>query len=218
MTHFKALYGYNPPHMAFPTSVVTYVTACESYMKERDAMLDVLKETLFKSQERMKFFDENNRVDRVFEVQDRFYLKLQPCRQDSVALHKNLKIYVKYYGPFTILQKIGLLAYKLELTTSARIHTVFHVSQLKKQIVQAHLLSPALPIVDHEGQIIMQHESISESREVVRKVIQLLIQWTNSSPEDATWEDMTNISSQNPKFMATYSFSLILKDEDNFQW
>ncbi|XP_026400049.1 uncharacterized protein LOC113295936 [Papaver somniferum] len=98
MTPFKALYGYNLPHMAFPTPSVTSVVAVESYIKERYVMLDVLKETLQQAQARMKFFAGKNRVDRDFEVGERIYLKLQPYRQASVSLRRNVKLSARYYG------------------------------------------------------------------------------------------------------------------------
>ncbi|XP_026432471.1 uncharacterized protein LOC113329863 [Papaver somniferum] len=178
MKPFKVLYGYNPPHLVFSAIVVTLVAAVEDYLKERDVMLDILKETLHKAQERMKFFNDKRRMDRVFEVGDRVYLKLQHYKQASVALRKNFKLSVKYYSPLTVLQKIGSLSYNLDLLASARIHLVFHVSQLKKHISQAHLPSLSLPIVDYAGQIIMQPGRILESRTVIRNgsgVLQLLI-------------------------------------------
>ena len=47
---------------------------------------------------------------------------------------KNNKLSPKYYGPYKVLQKIGTMAYKLELPASSRGHLVFHVSFLKKVI------------------------------------------------------------------------------------
>ena len=57
-------------------------------------------------------------------------VKLQPCKQHSAALRKNHKLGMRFFGPFKILARVGAVAYMLELPAEARIHNVFHVSQL----------------------------------------------------------------------------------------
>jgi hypothetical protein len=69
------------------------------------------------------------------------YLKLQPHIQSFVAPRSNYKLSYRFYGPFKIIQKIGQVAYKLDLPAHAQIHPVVHVSQLKKHVPpQAHLV------------------------------------------------------------------------------
>lgn len=64
---------------------------------------------------------------RRFNVGDLVLVKLQPYKQNSVALRKNQKLGMKYFGPFPILAKVGAIAYKLKLPKNARIHVVFHI-------------------------------------------------------------------------------------------
>lgn len=51
-----------------------------------------------------------------------------------LTLHSSIKLAPWLYGPHKVIDKIGTVAYKLELPTNARIHPVFHVSCLKKKI------------------------------------------------------------------------------------
>ncbi|XP_026433073.1 uncharacterized protein LOC113330481 [Papaver somniferum] len=157
---FQALYGYVPPHLAFPTTSNTSVASVEEYLQIRDVVLDILKENLHKAQERMK------RTYRSFLVGDMVYLKLQPYRQTSMTLRKNFKLSARYYGTFTVIQKIGEVDYKLQLSPHSKIHPVFHVSQLKKKIGASATTVPSLPLVDLEGEIILKPIATLDSRQI----------------------------------------------------
>lgn len=93
----------------------------------------------------MKLFYDKRHSERVFEVGDWVYMNLQAYRQQSVEKRLVPKLTAKYYGPFEVIEKIGSVAYKLNLPTSTRIHPVFHVSLLKKKVGQQVVVNPHLP-------------------------------------------------------------------------
>lgn len=96
----------------------------------------------------MKKQADKHRSERQFKVGELVYLKVQPYIQTSVATRMNQKLAYRYFGPFKILQRVCNVAYKLDLPDSAKIHPVVHVSQLKKHVPPAVVVSEELPDPD----------------------------------------------------------------------
>lgn len=131
------------------------------------------------------------------------YLKLQPYRQSSVALRRNLKLTSKYYGPFKIINRVGPVAYELQLPEGSKIHPVFHVSLLKRGTPSPTQTSPTVPLVGERGQLLAQPEQILNRRMVKRgnrARAQVLIKWSNLGDSEATWEDYWTLKSCFPDF------------------
>ena len=105
---------------------------------------------------------------------------------------KDNKLSPKHYGSYKVLQKIGTIAYKLELPVASRLHPVFHVSCLKKVIGDKLPVQTILLELDEEGKIILELEAEKETRTRQlqnRSISEYLIKWKNLSAEDSTWED-----------------------------
>ena len=113
----------------------------------------------------MKQQANQHRSERSFDVGDWVFLWLQPYKKMSLKqAKKDNKLSPKYYVPYKVLQKIGTMAYKLELPTSSRVHPVFHVSCLKRVIGENLLVQTILPELDEEGKIILEPEAVTETR------------------------------------------------------
>jgi hypothetical protein len=114
------------------------------------------------------------------------------------------KLWPKYIGPFRVLQRIGKVAYKLELPANMGIHPVFHVSLLRKFVPGKQALPPPLPEAIGSEYVI---EKILDFR--IRKVgrgqrKEYLIKWEDYGPEHNTWEPATVIRESAPIVIAQF--------------
>ena len=116
---------------------------------------------------------------------------------------KDNKLWPKYYGPYKVLQKVGTMAYKLDLPASSRVHLVFHVSCLKKVIGDKLPVQKILPELDEEEKTILEPEAVTETRTRQlrnRSISEYLIKWKKLPIEDSTWED-ENFIQKHPELL-----------------
>jgi hypothetical protein len=128
----------------------------------------------------------------IFHVGDHVYLKVSPMKGVTQFGVKG-KLAPRYVGPFPVLERCGLVAYKVQLPESLlAVHNVFHVSQLKKclrvpeQVVDVLdvNLKPDLTYSEYPIRVLDQKDRVTR-----RKIIKFYkVQWNQHSEEEATWE------------------------------
>ncbi|MCH79841.1 retrotransposon protein, partial [Trifolium medium] len=201
MTPFKALYGRDPPYLTRYVAQANDPPTIQEELMARDKILQQLKDNLIRAQQYMKKQADKHRSDITLKIGDLVLVKLQPYRQHSAALRKNQKLGLRYFGPFEIIARIGEVAYKLKLPEDAKIHPVFHVSQLKpfKGVAEEQYMPLPLTMTDVGPSI--QPIDVLQVRTIIRgsqKVHQVLIQWDQYTAAEATWEDVNNIQDKFP--------------------
>jgi hypothetical protein len=137
-----------------------------------------------------------------YEVENHVYLRVSPMKGVKRFVVKG-KLAPRYIGPLPILEKCGTVAYKLDLPPSlARVHDIFHVSQLKKclkalvdvMLPEVTPLEVDLSYLKHPIKILDQKDRVT--RRKTNKFFK--IQWSNHSEEEATWESKDFLRSHHP--------------------
>jgi hypothetical protein len=188
---FEAVYRYAPPTLLSYVPGTSANQAVDSLLWDRTSLISLLKEHLHLAQNRMKLQVDKCHSEQQFKGGDWIYLRLQPYRQKTLALPCNLKLSPRFFGPFQILSRVGLVASKFALPPKACFQPVFHVSCLKKKLEQSvSPLSSLLPI-DAHGEIRLEPEVIVDRRLIKhngRAATEVLVHWKGALLEDDSWE------------------------------
>ena len=196
-TPFEVVYGRAPPIISRFLPGETKVKAVHHKLLDRDECLRQLKRHLLRAHNRMKNQADIHRQDQLYKVGEMVFLKPRPHVQKFVNSRICPKLSPHYYGPFSIVARVGAVAYRLSLPESSRIHPVFHVSLLKKAIGNATIF-PNLPIdLEPASCTIWEPLAVLAKRDIIKSgenFTQVLIHWQDKPLEEATWEDAETIA------------------------
>nr|GEY77095.1 putative reverse transcriptase domain-containing protein [Tanacetum cinerariifolium] len=144
------------------------------------------------TRDRQKSYADVRRKPLEFQVSDRVMLKVSPWK-GVVRFGKWGKLNPRYIGPFKVLAKVGTVAYRLELPEQlSRVHSTFHVSNLKKC-----LSAKPLAISLDEIHINEKFHFIEEPLEIKGREVKQLkksripiikVQWNSRRGPEFTWE------------------------------
>ncbi|GKC64493.1 hypothetical protein Tco_1097091 [Tanacetum coccineum] len=144
------------------------------------------------ARDRQKSYVDLKRKPMEFQIRDKVMLKVSPWK-GVVHFGKRGKLNPRYVGPFKVLEKVGEVAYKLELPEElSRVYNTFHVSNLKNCHADEPLAVPLDELYfDDKLQFVEEPVKITE-REVKRlkqsRIPLVKVRWNSMRGPEFTWE------------------------------
>jgi len=160
-------------------------------------MHSLIQQHLLRAQERMKRQADKHRSERTFEAGDWVFLKLQPYVQSSLAARSHQKLAFRFFGPFKVQKRVGRVAYRQELPASSSVHSVFHVSQLKRSPGN-NVTTASLPddLVEFQVPVAIFQRRWTTGDNPVE---QGLVRWSHMPASLSTWEPLEYLHQQFPR-------------------
>ncbi|GKF24133.1 putative reverse transcriptase domain-containing protein [Tanacetum coccineum] len=141
-TPFEALYGRKCHSPVCWAEVGEAQLTGPDLVQETTEKTIQIKQRIQAAHDRQKSYADLKRKPMEFQVRDRVMFKVSPWK-GVVRFGKRGKLNPRYVGPFKVLEKVGFIAYKLELPQElSRVHNTFHVSNLKKCYSDEPLIVP----------------------------------------------------------------------------
>ncbi|KAI3824326.1 hypothetical protein L1987_05784 [Smallanthus sonchifolius] len=142
MAPFEALYGRKCRSPICWTEIGEAQITGPELIKETSDKIMLIRDNLLVARSRQKSYVDKRRKPLEFQVDDLVLLKVCPWK-GVVRFGKKGKLAPRFVGPFKILERVGKVAYKLELPEElSNIHPTFHVSNLKKCLADENLQIP----------------------------------------------------------------------------
>ncbi|GJT55287.1 hypothetical protein Tco_0990341 [Tanacetum coccineum] len=165
-----------------------------------------IRDRMQAARDRQKSYADKRRRPLEFEVGDKVMLKVAPWK-GVIRFGKRGKLNPRYIGPFQIIERIGPVAYRLELPQElSRVHNVFHVCNLKKCLSDDTLVIPLEEIqLDDKLNFVEEPVEIMdrEVKQLKRSRIPIVkVRWNARRGPEYTWEREDQFKSKYPYLFA----------------
>ncbi|KAL5838964.1 hypothetical protein ACOSQ4_011572 [Xanthoceras sorbifolium] len=192
MAPYEALYGRPCRSPSCWAELDERITIGPEIIEETTSKVRIIQERLKVVQSRQKSYADLHRREVEYEIGDYVFLKVTPMRGVTRFGVKG-KLAPRYIGPFEIIERVGQVAYRLNLPAQlGHVHNVFHVSMLRKYTADPSHIVPhsEIPLredVTYEEQplrILAREIKVLRNREI--RMVKVL--WQNHTGDEATWE------------------------------
>lgn len=144
------------------------------------------------AQDRQKSYADHRRRPLEFNIGDYVFLKVSPKR-GLIRFGRKGKLAPGFIGPFEILDRVGVVAYRLALPPQlSSIHNVFHISMLRKyEPDSSHVLdwqdlelNPDVSFEEQPVRVLDSEEWVLRTKTI--PMVKIL--WKHHGEDEATWE------------------------------
>ncbi|XP_052477138.1 uncharacterized protein LOC128032564 [Gossypium raimondii] len=171
-------------------------------VKETEEKVKVIRDCLKAASDRQKSYADLKRKEIEFQVGDKVFLKVSPCKK-ILRFGRKGKLSPRFIGPYEVTERVGPVAYRLALPPKLeKIHNVFHVSMLRRyRSDPSHIVSPTE--IEVRSDMTYEEEPIKilarEVKQLRNKSVALVkVLWQKHGMEEATWEPEEIMRKQYP--------------------
>ncbi|XP_050897027.1 uncharacterized protein LOC127103829 [Lathyrus oleraceus] len=192
MAPFEALYGWRCRNLLCWHESGESVVLGPEIVRETTKTVKMIRDRMKISQSRKKSYHDKRRKDLEFQEGDHVFLRVTPTTGVGRAL-KAKKLTPRFIGPYQITSRVGNVAYRVALPPNlSNLHDVFHVSQLRKYILDP---SHVIQMDDIQVRDNLTVETMPlriegrETKSLRGKEIDLVkVVWIGVVGESTTWE------------------------------
>ncbi|GKC72174.1 putative reverse transcriptase domain-containing protein, partial [Tanacetum coccineum] len=206
---FEALYGRKCRSPIMWARVGEGQLIGPALVQETIEKISQIKDRLKTERDRQKSYADKRRKPLEFSVGDYVLLKVSPWK-GVVRFGKKGKLAPRFVGPFEIIEKVGPIAYILDLPKELiGVHDTFHVSNLKK-----YLADPTLQVPLDEIRIDAKLNFVEEPLEILEREFKKLkrsrvaivkVRWNSKRGPEFTWEHEDQMKLKYPHLICNTS-------------
>ncbi|GJT99737.1 putative reverse transcriptase domain-containing protein [Tanacetum coccineum] len=189
---FEALYGRKCHSLIMWAEVGEGQLIGPELVQETTEKISQIKDRLKAARDRQKSYADKRRKPLEFSVGNYVLLKVSPWKC-VVRFEKKGKLAPRFVRPFKIIEKVGPVAYRLDLSEELNgVHDTFHVSNLKK-----FLADPTLQVPLDEIQVDARLNFVEEPMEILERefkklklsiIVIVKVRWNLKRGPEFMWE------------------------------